>query len=217
LQLKINNIKAIVWDWNGTLLNDIDICIKCINQLLSKRNKKTLTKEIYTDIFTFPVKDYYQLAGFDFEEEEFEKPAMEFINLYHENLPNSGLHKSVITILNIIKNKNIPQYILSAMEHESLVKSLKYTGIYDYFVDIKGIDNHYAHSKLEMGIDLLKRIDIKKSEILLIGDTLHDKRVANDLGINYLLVAEGHQSKERLLKNTPMVVDNLEEVCQLFN
>ena len=68
-----------------------------------------------------------------------------------------------------------------------------------------------------MGIELLKRINIKKSEILLIGDTLHDKRVANDLGINYILVAEGHQSKDRLLNNTPMVVDNLEEVCQLFN
>ncbi|MCK4288095.1 MAG: HAD hydrolase-like protein, partial [Bacteroidales bacterium] len=62
-------IKTIIWDWNGTLLNDIDICINSINILLEHRNIENLTKEIYKEIFTFPVKDYYSKAGFDFTKE----------------------------------------------------------------------------------------------------------------------------------------------------
>ena len=107
--------------------------------------------------------------------------------------------------------------MLSAMEHKSLLKSLKDNKVYDYFIHINGIDNHYAHSKLEIGKDLLKRIGFAPDEILLIGDTLHDKDVAEGLGVNYVLVANGHQSKERLLEETPLVVDNLLKVKGLLS
>ena len=212
----MTNKKAIIWDWNGTLLNDIDICISCINELLEKRRIKKIDKEEYVEIFTFPVKEYYKKAGFDFSKEEFEVPAMEFIKLYHESLKYACLHEGSTKILKSFRDLGFKQYVLSAMEHDSLIKSLKGNGIYEYFIHINGIDNHYAHSKLEIGKDLLKSIPYKKEEIILIGDTLHDKEVADGLGIDHVLVAKGHQSKRRLLQQTKFVFNDLSEVSAIL-
>lgn len=217
MQLITNKIKAIIWDWNGTLLNDVDICISCMNVLLRKRNIKIIDRNKYIEIFTFPVKDYYENAGFDFSKEDFEVPAMEFIKLYHESLPLAKLHQFANDVLEQFKSMGLKQFVLSAMEHTSLVKSLKDNGIYNYFEHINGIDNHYAHSKLEIGKELIKKIGFAPDEILLIGDTLHDKDVAEGMGVNYVLVAKGHQSKEILLKETPLVFDDLLKVKELLS
>lgn len=214
--MNLSKVKAIIWDWNGTLLNDVDICIDCMNQLLVGRNIEPINRQKYLEIFTFPVKDYYEKAGFDFHKEDFEVPAIQFIDLYHKSLNNATLHPSVNYILNFSKSLGIQQYILSAMQHDSLLKSLKSNGIYDFFVQINGIDNHYAHSKVEMGFDLIKKIPFNKSEIVLIGDTLHDENVANELGIKCILIASGHQSKERLDVNGSLVLNKIEELKELF-
>jgi len=65
------NKKAIIWDWNGTLLDDTDICVQCMNRLLDKRGLSLLDKKKYRDIFNVQVKEYYNNAGFDFEKEDF--------------------------------------------------------------------------------------------------------------------------------------------------
>jgi phosphoglycolate phosphatase len=217
LQLKAQNIEAVIWDWNGTLLNDVDICIKCINTLLKKRGIPIINREKYIEIFTFPVKDYYEKAGFDFSKEDFEIPAMEFIDLYLKELPNSKLFAAAVEVLNSFKKQGINQYVLSAMEHKSLVKSLNDYGIYDYFIDINGMDNIYAHSKLDIGKNMLTNIEIEKENLILIGDTLHDKDVAHGLGINHLIIANGHQSKNRLFSQTNKVINNLEELFSMID
>jgi phosphoglycolate phosphatase len=212
----MKNKKAIIWDWNGTLLNDTELCIACMNTLLKDRNLKVLDKNSYREIFTFPVKEYYRKAGFNFEEEPFEKPAMQFIDLYYGNLGTANLFPEVKRILQHFIEMGIHQSILSAMEHEKLLLSLKEKGIYSFFENITGIDDHYAHSKVEIGKELLTKIPFLKKEIVLIGDTLHDSEVAEELGIDCVLIANGHQSKRRLEKRKVMIVNNLEEVVNLF-
>jgi len=64
---------TIIWDWNGTLLDDVDICIDTINALLSKYKKKPISKESYKSLFTFPVQNYYSKLGFDLSLESFKK------------------------------------------------------------------------------------------------------------------------------------------------
>ncbi len=208
--------KAILWDWNGTLLNDTDICVACMNSLLETRKLDLLNKEQYRNIFTFPVKKYYEKVGFDFKKENFEVPAMEFIRLYQQHLSEAALFPCVEDVLQHFKDKGFYQAILSAMEHESLVSSLKDKGVSSYFETATGIDDHYAHSKLDMGRKLVMNMPYRKTEMLFIGDSLHDLEVAKALGIDCILVANGHQSKERLLKRTQNVVDKLADVLGLI-
>jgi phosphoglycolate phosphatase len=73
--------RHIIWDWNGTLLDDKWLCIESINLVLKARDLQPIDEERYSRIFRFPVKDYYKEVGFDFSTEPFERPAMEFIKI----------------------------------------------------------------------------------------------------------------------------------------
>lgn len=207
---------TIFWDWNGTLLDDVDICIRCINQLLERRMLPPLSREKYLQIFDFPVKTYYEKAGFNFQKESFDVVAEEFMDWYHEYLPEATLFPEAVNILTKFKNEGYRQIILSAMEHESLMQVLEEKEILPFFEVVAGISDIYANGKLERARALLKKLDLKGSDILLIGDTLHDLEVANDLGIRHILVADGHQSAVRLLAKTSRVTGHLSGLYKML-
>lgn len=84
---------TIIWDWNGTLLDDLDMCVSIINDLLKNRKMPLLDHYSYKEAFAFPVEKYYRTIGFDFEKEDFSVPAGEFIDLYDNKIKNCRLHK----------------------------------------------------------------------------------------------------------------------------
>jgi len=204
--------KHIIWDWNGTLLNDTQYCVSCMNKVLSNHQLENITIDIYKKHFTFPVKDYYRAIGFDFNKIDFEKPALEFINEYYSGITSVKLHKGCHAILNTINQKGIKQHVLSAMEHNMLVKSLSNFGIDSYFENVSGISDHYAHSKVDVGKKLISEIGCSTDDIIMIGDTIHDYEVAQNLEIDCLLISSGHQSHERLEARTSNIISELSEI-----
>jgi len=214
--LKLEKINTIIWDWNGTLLNDIDICIQSINQLLATRNLPILEKEYYLNVFGFPVKDYYQRIGFDFSKEPFEIPANEFIELYSANLTQAILHPSVSEILHHYKEKGYLQLVLSASEQNKLTEALEYFGIDSYFEMAVGLDHDFATSKIDLGIEMLKKLAISPKTVCLVGDTTHDYSVAKALGCECILIANGHQNRRKLEKTEATILDNLNDLLTLI-
>lgn len=207
---------TIFWDWNGTLLDDVNICVKCINHLLESRNLPSLSREKYLQIFDFPVKTYYEKVGFNFKKESFDDVAEEFMEWYHEYLPEAELFPEAENVLTRYRKKGYRQVILSAMEHESLMKVLADKEILPFFDEVAGISDIYANGKLERARALLQKMNLNGSESILIGDTLHDLEVARDLGIRHILVANGHQSAQRLLVETNQVVGNLSGLYKML-
>ncbi len=208
-------MQSIIWDWNGTLLNDLDFCISTINILLKKRELQQLTHDSYKEVFSFPVKDYYEAIGFDFSKEDFSIPAREFIDIYDAGVKNCSLHKSAIDILSHFQKKGVKQFVLSAMKQTMLEQTLQQQGIFGYFEGIAGLNDHYAVSKIERGKQLIEQFDINKTKATIIGDTLHDWEVAQQLGLDCILIADGHQSKERLLSSGVQVIGELQNLMEL--
>ena len=206
---------SVIWDWNGTLLNDLDHCISSINVLLKKRNLPLLDDQRYKEVFSFPVKDYYQKIGFDFSKEDFSIPAKEFIDIYDQNISNCGLHNSAVEALTHFKRKGTRQFVLSAMRQSMLEITLKQNNIYDFFEGVAGLNDHYAISKIERGRQLIDEFKIDTKESFIIGDTNHDFEVAKELGINCILIADGHQSKSRLETTNSTVIDSLIELMKI--
>ena len=77
--------KHVIWDWNGTLVDDTWLCVEIINKLLKKRNLKLVTIDDYKEKFMFPVREYYIELGFNFEDEPFEVSGLEFINEFKKD------------------------------------------------------------------------------------------------------------------------------------
>ena len=203
---------SVIWDWNGTLLNDLDFCVSTINMLLKKRDLPLLNNESYKEVFSFPVKDYYQHIGFDFEKEDFSIPAREFIDLYDSGVKSCVLHRSAIEVLTHFKDLGIRQFVLSAMKQNMLEQTLKQQNIFQFFEGVAGLNDHYATSKIQRGEQLISEFKIEKSNSLIIGDTIHDYEVAESLGIGCVLIADGHQSEERLKTTNAKLVGSLKNL-----
>ncbi len=210
------NVNTILWDWNGTLLNDRDLCIRSMNRLLSSRNLPFLTTEKYLEVFTFPVKLYYQKLGFNFQQEAFEIPAEEFITHYSKGLSEVLLFDDVVPSLDFFQKKGFRQYIISAMEHNALRESVKSRGILPYFKEVYGIADNLAHGKISLAEQLLKQEKIRSFEALLIGDTQHDVEVAEVLQVQSVLVARGHQHTSVLQKTGKPIMESLSYLHDLF-
>lgn len=208
----IKNYKHIIWDWNGTLLNDVNFCRKIINRILVENNLPELSLNRYREIFTFPVQDYYQAAGLDFTKTSFEVMGKDFIDEYEENKLTCSLHKNAIQVLSAIHKMRIGQSVLSAYLHENLVSILNHYNLTQYFDNIIGLDNIYAGSKTHLGLMLLEQLNLPGDEILFVGDTLHDAEVAATMGVKLVLIANGHQVKEKLVINGNLVLENLDQL-----
>ncbi len=207
----MNHINTIFWDWNGTLLNDVDECLQIINQSLKTRSLKKLDIEEYLEKFEFPVKNYYANIGFDFKVESFEEAGREFIEAYSKKMFSFPLHDGAKETLHQVKLLGINQYILSALNHDALKKCIKSFALEEFFHQVRGLDDSYAHSKIELGIDLLKESECSPQTVLMVGDTVHDFEVASAMGVDCVLIAAGHNSKKRLEQCGVPVFDSILE------
>ena len=175
-----------------------------------------MTEEWFLDNFCFPVKDYYVILGFDFDKEPFSISGTEFIHQYMKRIHEPDLHLYAQESLKYFQNNKFSQSLLSASSQTMLNEILQYHDIHDYFIKIVGQDDHYAHGKESSGKAWMDELDCGPHEVLLIGDTIHDKEVADAIGANCVLVCHGHVSRWRLEETGTSVFENLKGVINWF-
>ena len=207
--IDIKKYKHIIWDWNGTLINDLRLCCEIMNGLLTRRDLDPISVERYREVFTFPVREYYKKVGHDVSDENWEIISYEFMNEYEERKKECGLFDDVHKVLEKIDSIGIKQSVLSAYSQHSLEEIIDHFKLTNFFVRLIGLDNIYAAGKLDNGIKWMKELGHDEGEVLLIGDTVHDYEVAREIGADCLLIAEGHQEKSKLLEVTDNTVDSL--------
>lgn len=210
--MKLTDYEYIIFDFNGTILDDVDLCINILNYMLEKHGYQKVTKERYLDIFTFPIIKYYKLAGFDFNKHSFHDLSIEFINMYQQASLKCLIYDGVIELLNKLKQLNKKIILLSASQIDNLLEQTNHFDITKYFDQILGLDNIQAKSKIDVAKKYFIDNNINLSKAIMIGDTIHDMEVANELNINSVLIANGHQSYNRLKKIKKEVYKNIKEI-----
>ena len=201
-------IKYIIWDWNGTLVNDAWLFVELMNEELSIRNLPLISIADYREKFTFPVKTYYENLGFDFSNENFEAVGLNFIQNFKKRNREPYLYQNAQHILKKLAAANIGQSIVSAQENQLLNDTVRFYQLNKYFDHVAGIDNYYADNKIKLAKSIREKINHHDNEIIFIGDTVHDYEVAQALNVHCILFANGHYSKRRLKKCKCMMIDD---------
>jgi hypothetical protein len=116
----IKSYKHIIWDWNGTILCDVELGIEIMNGLLRQRSLHLLMSPSYRDLFTIPVKDYYARLGFDFAKEPFEIVGKLWMDEYKLRKFECGPYDGIVGVLDRIQQLGIGQSILSAYSQQTL-------------------------------------------------------------------------------------------------
>jgi len=199
--------KHIIWDWNGTLLDDAWLFVDVMNTVLKQRNMKPITTKQYRKIFGFPVRDYYLKLGFDLENEPFEESGMEFIREFEKRKYEANFHKDALKVLKILTVAGITHSVLSAQQQATLDSVVDHYGVRSNFMRIIGLSDHHAFSKVENAYRLMSELHFNANEVLMIGDTDHDHEVAESIGVDCVLVSCGHQNIERLECTYSKIID----------
>ena len=212
----ISRYTHLIWDFNGTILDDVDFGMACVNEMLQKRGLAVIPdREHYRKIMRFPIIDYYRDVGFDLEAEDYYTVlAPEWVALYCEGERNCAMMPGVLQVLQDLHKRGVPQIILSASNRSQLMSQLERLGITSYFDEILGLDDFYAKSKMVLAEDFMRRHP--DAVPLWVGDTDHDGELATHIGADCLLYTGGHQSRERLASCGHDLIDRIEDLSGFF-
>jgi phosphoglycolate phosphatase len=210
----LSALKHIIWDWNGTLLDDTWLCIELINGLLKRHSLPSLDREAHRQQFDFPIQEYYARLGFDFDKVIFADLARDFFAAYDARWEACKLQPYTREALAEARANGLSGSVLSAARQSTLEHNLRHHKLDCLFRGLVGQEDHEARGKLERGRDWIAQLPWNPDEILLIGDTLHDQEVANTLGCRCALVSNGHQHPRRLEHCGAPVYENLESLVQ---
>lgn len=201
--------RQIIWDWNGTLWDDTWLCVEINNHMLKRRNLPPITVDTYREKLCFPVTGYYCQLGFDYSVDPYNKLAEEFIAEYTQRRFECDLHPEARELIEFFQSLELSQAVLSAYQHDTLMQAVKHFQLLDFFDDVIGLNDIYAHGKVDNGKQYIAKLNIDPADVLFIGDTVHDFEVADAMGVQCALVANGHNSRERLEACGAPVLDSL--------
>ena len=192
---------TILWDWNGTLLDDTLSAVDALNEMLSKRGLAPIDAGFYRANFAFPVRPFYEAIGVDLDNEDWDALAREYHEAYRRRRP--GLNEEAVAALEQAKRRGARQAIVSALRQDLLDEETSRLGVRGYFEKIRGTDNLDGKSKLDCAAELAAAMQDIPSRIVFIGDSLHDKEVADAVGAKCVLFGGGSHSPERLRAAAP--------------
>ena len=190
---------CVLWDWNGTLLDDTDASLAAFNAQLAKRGAAPIGMDCHRRHFAFPVKPFYALCGICPDQREWDDTAREYHASYAAE--PKGLNREAIAALERVKTAGARQCVLSALRQDLLDDALDKFGVRGYFDFAYGSGDLYGGSKLDRARQLVARLG--GFDLVMIGDATHDNEVAEALGIRCVLCAQGGHSAERLRAVAP--------------
>ncbi len=190
--------KHVVWDWNGTLMDDGWLSLEITNEMMARRGLATISAEHYQGAFGFPLRGYVRKLGFDLEKETFEEISDEFTSVYEHRRRECRLQPGAMEVLEAIGAAGLQQSLLSAYEQQSLEEMVAHFQLNGVFAQVVGLDDHYAEGKIRRGQYWMENNVCAASKVVLVGDTVHDWEAARAMGVDCVLVPGGHQSRQRL-------------------
>lgn len=212
-------MKHIIWDFNGTLLNDTQLSLDVDNNVFEKLGIPGITLDDYRNNMTMPVRDFYPAVGVDYSVHSYETIARLWLDEFNQKAVGVGLVSGALDAIRFFHSQGRSQSVLSASYEPSLRKQCEALGLTPYMADISGLEDESASKKTEIGRRQLRELGLEGRDVVLIGDMLTDAHLAEDLGADCILVSWGHNDLKRLLSSgLPVARDfgELEEILKEY-
>jgi phosphoglycolate phosphatase len=200
----------VIWDWNGTLIDDTWIGVQFMDKYLREHGCEPVSLAQYKDLVTFPIREFYRNLGVVFATDaDYHENQRVFHEEYVSLVGQCSLHKGAVELLSALAAAGIRQAILSALSQDLLEDHVARFGVRHFFEFVSGGSNAHAIGKFDRAEEMRVATGCTPEELLLIGDTVHDADVAKHADIPCLLVANGYNSMARLSTCGFPVVEDL--------
>jgi phosphoglycolate phosphatase-like HAD superfamily hydrolase len=211
-------VRHVVWDWNGTLLDDNDAVVTAVNAVCRSYGRPAITLADWRTIFCRPLDRCYQrLLGQRLSVEDWARIDRAYHDAYTELLPGVRLAVGVPEVLHGWGAGGGTQSLLSMWFHDHLVALVTELGLADHFTRIDGLRHGVGGgSKADHLAEHLAALALDPAEVVLIGDVVDDAAAAASVGARCVLVSTGITARSALDETGVPVVDSVTEALALL-
>ena len=217
----MDDIVHVVWDWNGTLLDDLPLVVESVNAALGGTALEPITIADYTANYTRPVRRFYEvLLGREVDDEEWQRIDTVFHNTYASAVAERvDLMDGARDALDAVEDSHASQSLLSMYPHHLLLPLVDHFGLDHHFEAVHGLVGEGGGRKLphlERHLDEMVHLHgDDPTRVLVIGDAIDDAAAARHLGARVVLMASGSHPRDELEATGAPVVESLEEALVL--
>jgi phosphoglycolate phosphatase-like HAD superfamily hydrolase len=207
-------MKHIVWDWNGTLLDDLALVVEATNASLATAGGGPVTVDDHRRDFRRPVPHYYgSVLGRQLTDAEFVVLDRAFHHAYNAGLPAAQLAAGA---LDALASWGGSQSLLSMWFHDELVPTIDRYGLTGHFRRVDGLRATVGGgTKAPHLAAHLEALGLRGEECVLIGDSLDDAAAAEAVGADCVLYSGGLTDPEKLATAGVPVADSLADAVAL--
>jgi phosphoglycolate phosphatase len=213
VESKLHHYKNWIFDWSGTLVDDLAMVLDATNHVLRKYGKGEMEREDFRMSFRLPYAGYYEeiLPGVPLQ--ELEDHFREGFAHSEASGVTSPLLPYALEFLECLHAKDKRMFILSSMDALAFERHVVELGI-DHFFEAT-----YAGvlDKRDQIHSMLENHALESSHTVFLGDMCHDIETAKHGGLASIALLTGYQNEEQLQTAGPdLLVGDLSEIHQLI-
>ncbi len=207
--------KLIIWDFNGTLIDDARAALAAVNDMLVKRQQTPIDKVKYSEAVDTPIWKFYERV-FESGSITPEEAMVEFDSGYEKYLPKNPVMDGALEMLQYFASKGITQIVVSASHIDKVSQRLIDLGLYDYFDTVLAHSDYNAGDKTYLAKAYLAERGFSPSDATVIGDCVFDCKMAEGIGARCILTTMGHQTLRELSLTDAVIVSHLREIKNII-
>ncbi|PSU51444.1 HAD family hydrolase [Photobacterium frigidiphilum] len=211
--------KVVIFDWDGTLMNTISQIVTCMHQ----------SAEMTDGLTSLSVNAYKQTIGLSLEatvnslypnatDVQHTLWQQHYSELYvaADNRQDSQLYSGVVETLKLLQQQRLALAVATGKRRRGLNRAFQHTQIQDYFAVSRCADETASKPDPLMIHEVLAELGLHPDEALMVGDSVHDMRLANNAGVDVVGITWGVDDRETLNQYNPLcVIDLIEELLMV--
>lgn len=206
----------LVWDWNGTLLDDLPIVIKAVNRSIGAFGLNPITADVYRDHYTRPVRHFYDaLFGRSVSDEEWLRLNTTFHDAYFELAATVDLAPGAREGMDMLANAGWTQSLLSMSPQDWLEKIVDRLGVTDQFEIVDGLSGPTGGLKAAHLEEHLRYLDLDGAGVVVVGDTPDDVAAARHVGARPVLFHGGSHHIDVLEREQVPIAETILDAVRL--
>jgi phosphoglycolate phosphatase-like HAD superfamily hydrolase len=212
-------LSHVVWDWNGTLLDDNHAVLAAVNGVCAGFGRAGLTWPEWQAAYARPMRlSYEQVLGRALDDMEWANVDKVYHERYEEVLHTCALATGLPDLLRTVAESGRTQSLLSMWFHSRLTPTVDGFGLTQYFTRVDGLPGEIGGgSKADSLVQHLAAQDLDPAKVVLIGDVVDDANAARAAGTECVLVTTGAMTRAALAATGMPVTDSLTEALQLLD
>lgn len=215
--------RVIIFDVDGTLLNTIETITYHVNKAIEKYGVEAVDSSFTTGILGYSsrylIEKVLEYRGFEYTEESLNQ----ILDTYHKSYQSdvAYLTKAYDGITDLLEGLKSDGYLLASISNKPehtlsvLYKEIDFNKYFDF--SLGQMDSIPKKPSPNMVYELMKALDLKKEELVFVGDTEVDYETAKNADIDFIAVTWGFRTKESLVSLNPKyMVDSVKELEDLI-